>query len=163
MIPNNNRRIWTDGADGKWRYKRQSRHRIVFLFEIDNSTHSSQSDTYNMAHESRTHARNKPRLSTKVEKSEYVYSNGKMKPNCSTTRAAHEYLLEAARVTVAGGLVGGQKINISRMFRREVFSAFVVMKSARWRKSSSFFVENWMCALTQTTSPTQTKKQLANA
>lgn len=86
-----------------------------------------------------------------------------MKPNCSTTRAAHEYLLEAARVTVAGGLVGGQKINISRMFRREVFSAFVVMKSARWRKSSSFFVENWMCALTQTTSPTQTKKQLANA
>lgn len=80
----------------------------------------------------------------------------------STTRAAHEYLLEAARVTVAGGLVGGQKINISRMFRREVFSAFVVMKSARWRKGSSFFVENWMCTLTQTTSPTQTKKQLAN-
>lgn len=51
----------------KWRYKRQARHRIVFPFEIDNSAHSLQSDTYNMAHESHAHAGNKPRLSTKVE------------------------------------------------------------------------------------------------
>lgn len=67
MIPNNNHRIWADDADGKWRYKRQSRHRIVFLFEVDNSARSLQSDAYDMAHESRTHARNKPRLSAKVE------------------------------------------------------------------------------------------------
>lgn len=67
MISNSNHRIWADDADGKRGYKRQSRHRIVFLFEIDKSTHSLQSDTYNMAHESRTHARKKPRLSTKVE------------------------------------------------------------------------------------------------
>lgn len=49
--------------------------------------------------------------------------------------AAPEYLLEAERVTVAGGLVGG-RINILRMFRREVFGVFVMMKSARMRKTA---------------------------
>lgn len=49
--------------------------------------------------------------------------------------AAPEYLLEAERVTVAAGLVGG-RINILRMFRREVFGVFVMMKSARMRKTA---------------------------
>lgn len=53
--------------------------------------------------------------------------------------AAPEYLLEAERVTVAGGLVGG-RINILRMFRREVFGVFVMMKSARMRKKTQQFL-----------------------
>lgn len=79
--------------------------------------------------------------------------------------AAPEYLLEAERVTVAGGLVGG-RINILRMFRREVFGVFVMMKSARMRKKTQQFlvecIANWMRARTQTTSHTN-EKQLANA
>lgn len=54
--------------------------------------------------------------------------------------AAPEYLLEAERVTVPGGLVGG-RINILRMFRREVFGVFVMMKSARMRKTA---VSRWV-------------------
>lgn len=56
-----------------------------------------------------------------------------------------EYLLGAARVTVARAWWVDGKINILRIFRQEVFGVLAVMKSARMGKQQLLIEDECAC------------------